>query len=153
MSNAIVKFRNFVALACLLLAVSGCSKDANVKFEKYRDFYLVSQWEARNEGMSVPKSVLSSIETFNSSDRSLLKQSHFQSGIRNVIRDSNDDVVQESGPIFALYVRVGRSHFERLAKSILAGTTTLSDDRTLLLERLPALMDQFESFISDRDLP
>ena len=117
---------------------------------KFKIFYLASQWDAsRTAGASPPTFVLNSMHTFNHSEKSILEQEFYITGVFNILQQPLDDAVQETTSMFALYVRIGRARFERLARMTLEKYGEDLDVNDLI-EKLGVMMDSFDEFIAEQ---
>ena len=139
-----------VLMSCSMTGKSENQKTMPKESSKFKIFYLVSQWESRqNAGASAPTFVLNSMHTFNHSDDSILGQEFFITGVFNILQQPLDDAVQRTAPMFALYVRIGCVRFERLAR--MAFKKYGQDlDVNDLIEKLGVMMDSFDEFIAEQ---
>ena len=160
MKIKISRSSNVVRFAIFPLVVIGlvsCSLDGNSKAmkppqesSKFRVFYLVSQWESRqNAGASAPTFVLNSMHALNHSDESILNQEIYVTGVLNIVQQPLDDDIQRTAPMFALYARIGRARFESLARKTLEKYGEDSEVKDLI-EKLEVLMDSFDEFIAEQ---
>ena len=89
------------------------------------------------------------MHTFNHSEKSILEQEFYITGVFNILQQPLDDAVQETTSMFALYVRIGRARFERLTRMTLEKYGEDLDVNDLI-EKLGVMMDSFDEFIAEQ---